>query len=111
MTDEHITSDAISFGGDNGAEFFDEMANAVSGSLHFEQHGPLDENERIAFQWGFRHGVFLLRALMLKAAERDEQTQTMISHLTDEATREWSLKVRLNMDVIFSDFPTTKTRQ
>lgn len=93
----------IPFGGQTAGEFYDAMAQAMARSLVFEGHGNLAENEQIAFIWGFRHGVFALHEMLRTATLCGENTTKLVTYMTDEASGQWSLRVKLDMTVLFSD--------
>ncbi len=96
MSDDKVR---VAFCGRTSAEFLDEMSRAIGLSLTFENHGAMSENERVAFSWGFRHGVNAINSMLRKAAETDPASVREITDLMEQASKEWALKVRAEMEV------------
>jgi hypothetical protein len=93
LTDETLDAAAVPFVGHNGAELLDGIAEALAAHLRFQSHGPLTDDERVAFTHGFRHGIHQLVGLVAQAAAISEQAKETIDRLVAEAVTTWDLGI------------------
>jgi hypothetical protein len=87
------------FGGNNGAEFMENLGRLLAEKLEFSEHGKLTESEQIAFMWGFRHGIHQMHSLTKSAAMEGASTLSTIMEIFDEAVAVWALGIHARVRV------------
>lgn len=98
------------FSGSNGPELFDSLANVLAERLRFEHHGPLADDEKTAFVWGFRHGVTQVYSLLGSAMQGDGAGFATIANLIRDAVGAWNLGVSARVNVTEPDDADNATK-
>jgi hypothetical protein len=82
----------LSFDGSDSVQFVDNIATHLAEVMEFGDHGTLNEDERAAFVWGFRYGIYNMISLLEQAGRRGNKEFVSMSRIFTEAMDTWDLK-------------------